>query len=74
MPTYYEYHVTVDQGNGTTQTYIVDVHEDHHDAHGFDGNGNLKDASSISTIVANALQIVVTAVKELAHYGVTKKR
>lgn len=74
MPTYYEYHVTVEQGDGTTQTRVVDVHEEHHNAHGFDGNGKLKDASSISTIIANALQIAVTTVKELAHYGVIKRR
>ncbi|GAA4547545.1 hypothetical protein [Amycolatopsis samaneae] len=74
MPTFYEYHVTVRRADNSSETQVLDIHEDHHHAHGFNESGNLRNQSYLSSIIANYLQIAKTAIEGIAHYGVTKKR
>ncbi|GAA5197463.1 hypothetical protein GCM10023322_68740 [Rugosimonospora acidiphila] len=74
MDNYHEYHVEVIEPDGTRKTLLVDVHEDHHNAHGFDGNGNLKNASAFTGIIANAIGISKDVINAFKYLGKVKRR
>jgi hypothetical protein len=69
MPDYHEYHVDVTDENGNARTETVHVHEDHHNDHGFDGSGALKNAAALTTIIAGALAIGPHLVKGFKYFG-----
>lgn len=63
MTNYHEYHVEVEDEQGNPDTKLLHVHEDHHDAHGFDGSGKLKNTAAMVTIAAGVLGIAEYLVK-----------
>lgn len=68
MPDYHEYHFDIEDDNGE-RTETVHVHDDHHQVHGFDKSGALKNVASLVSIIAGTLGIHEYAIKNVRYYG-----
>jgi hypothetical protein len=69
MTDYHEYSVQVDDGSGRQQDYTLHVHEEHHRAHGFNLQGELKNVQALVSIAAGALSIAPAAIRGFKYAG-----
>jgi hypothetical protein len=69
MPDYHEYHVDIEDDQGNQRTEVLHVHEDHHNAFGFDGNNALKNTTMLVTIAAGAMGIAEGFIKGFRYFG-----
>ncbi|MFJ9455476.1 hypothetical protein ACIRST_10390 [Kitasatospora sp. NPDC101447] len=73
MVDYHEYTVEIYDANGALE-HTLHIHDDHHQAHGFNTQGTLKNVQMLVSIAANALKIAPASIKGFRYAGKVIKR